>query len=147
MTTSWASPDTDFCWRSKLTNISPLQYSSCVIGAVGRSMSRSLGVFSMACALFSHIPITLKSNTSQRSDSVMQNKHLSLEIEANIQVTSRLKLSICLILIFPLLLLTSCAKKKPGSHVQRNIKKPRRSNGRLLYQNIAYQWKYRSKLY
>lgn len=43
----------------------------------------------------------------------MQNKHLSLETEANIPtIYSRLKSSICLISIFPLLLLTSCAKKE-----------------------------------
>ena len=43
----------------------------------------------------------------------MQNKHLSLEAEVNISVLhSRLKSSICLISIFPLLLLTSCAKKE-----------------------------------
>ena len=43
----------------------------------------------------------------------MQNKPLSLETEVNIlKIYSRLKLSICLISIFPLLLLTSCAKKE-----------------------------------
>ena len=43
----------------------------------------------------------------------MQNKHLSLEAEANIlRLHSRLKSSICLTLIFPLLLLTSCSKKE-----------------------------------
>ena len=43
----------------------------------------------------------------------MQNKHLSLETEVNIpRIHSKLKSSICLILIFPLLLLTSCAKKE-----------------------------------
>ena len=43
----------------------------------------------------------------------MRNKHLSLEVEAAIPgLHSRLKASICLMLIFPLLLLTSCAKKE-----------------------------------
>ena len=43
----------------------------------------------------------------------MQNKPLSLETEVNIsKIYSRLKFSICLISIFPLLLLTSCAKKE-----------------------------------
>ena len=43
----------------------------------------------------------------------MQKKHLSLEVEANVPgLYSRLKSSICLIFIFPLLLLTSCAKKE-----------------------------------
>ena len=56
----------------------------------------------------------------------MQNKHPSLEADANIPgLHSRLKLSICLILIFPFLLLTSCVKKETWFSCIEEYTKPR----------------------